>query len=93
MVDRMKQPTPWTFNKWEDVIDAIGEKILVRGMSLTCSDQAIANSAYIIRCVNSHDELVSLLQDWVNSFADTMEGGESDELVQATREALKKATE
>lgn len=32
--------------------------------------------------------LRSLLEDWVNSFADSIEGGEGDELVAATRAAL-----
>jgi len=33
-------------------------------------------------------KLLSLLEDWVTSFADSIEGGEADELVKATRAAL-----
>jgi hypothetical protein len=36
--------------------------------------------------------LRSLLEDWLTSFADTIEGGEADELVSATRAALSQGT-
>lgn len=38
-------------------------------------------------------ELLALLSDWVDSFVDSIEGGEADELVAATRAAIAKATD
>jgi hypothetical protein len=37
-------------------------------------------------------ELLTLLQDWVDSFAGCIEGGEADEMVSATRAVIAKAT-
>jgi hypothetical protein len=44
------------------------------------------------RLIAAAPELLALLQDWVESFADCIEGGEADPMVGATRAAIAKAT-
>lgn len=45
-----------------------------------------APSAPVAQPINA--KMATLLGDWVESFVDSIEGGEADELVAATREAL-----
>lgn len=44
------------------------------------------------RLIAAAPDLLALLEDWLASFVDSIEGGEADELVEATRKAISKAT-
>lgn len=55
-------PTPWTLNKYDEPAGPHGDNIRVKGFALTSSDEARANSALIVRAVNSHEALVEALR-------------------------------
>ncbi len=57
-------PTPWSIGQFDQVsIDGKGtaDSICVKGFSLSHSPEAKANAAFIVRAVNSHEELVQAL--------------------------------
>lgn len=55
-------PTPWNMNKYGELVDAAGENIRAKGFALTNTAEAHANTAFIHRAVNAHDDLVSALR-------------------------------
>jgi hypothetical protein len=93
----MYSPGPWAAKMrkhWNDdaayfdgVVGPDGERIRVDGLVLTSGAVAQANA----RLIAAAPELLSLLQDWLTSFADTLEGGD-DEIVTFTRAAIARAT-
>lgn len=64
-------PTPWGINAYGEVCQDKGEfyglrdRVEVTGFLLTGSSgnaEAAANTAHIVRCVNSHEALVNILK-------------------------------
>jgi hypothetical protein len=53
-----------------------------------CFDGGDSNAAHIVRCVNSHDELLSALRDCIASLG----GINSDAVPETARAAIAKAT-
>lgn len=55
-------PTPWTLNKYGELVDATGENIKAKGFALTGSEEARSNTAFIFTAVNSHDALARVAE-------------------------------
>jgi hypothetical protein len=55
-------PTPWAQNKYGEPVGPDGDNIRAKGLALTNSDEAQANTAFIVKAVNSHDALVEALR-------------------------------
>lgn len=60
-------PTPWLHDPYGSIRDTRGEMVAVNGASWVCSQGesqkvAKANSRFVVRAVNAHDDLVEALQ-------------------------------
>jgi hypothetical protein len=77
-----------------DTIERLTSAREVQDAALEClradlRECANMRDAEIERLTRERGEAVALLEDWVGSFADTIEGGEADPLVIATRDAIR----
>jgi hypothetical protein len=93
-------PTPWkdkqygepirpgAAGRWPSVAGADGYAVADCNMSSRSESEAMANTAYIVKCVNCHEELVAVLKQMVEEFgfSKTHIG-----LVHAERQAIMKA--
>ena len=74
-------PTPWQISSanafHRAMIFAYPAHKQTAVAALTEGDNADANAAHIVRCVNSHDELVAALE-WLVNCADPNNDGELD---------------
>src|SRR3974390_1068558 len=57
-------PGPWRIEDHSDVTDS-DESLVTHGVGI--ADEADANPAHIVRCVNAHDELVAALDMLMDS--------------------------
>lgn len=89
-------PGPWVARvtnnvgrQWANVWTGNGDILVAE-----CGSSSLSRAGNIANAnlIAAAPELLSLLQDWVMSFADCIEGGEADPLVSATRAAIAKAT-
>jgi hypothetical protein len=88
-------PTAWyrpcTAPQWAHAVLVPGHEPpapLTESQALNVGWVKFYSADTIERLTRERDEAVALLEDWVGSFADTIEGGEADPLVIATRAAI-----
>ena len=64
MSDTKRTPLPWSRSDYrEDIVDSDGELLATTySMDDGGDDAAAANAAFIVRAVNSHEQLVSALR-------------------------------
>ena len=93
MANSKHTPGPWTVGgkyAFKSVLlNARGESIASGGNNRAVQGPELEAS---LRLASAAPELLSLLEDWLTSFVDCIEGGEADEMVAASRAAIAKAT-
>lgn len=63
-------PTPWQIDvKGEGAITGKDGQLIGRLNNTERNEERDANAAFIVRCVNAHDELVEALQDTTNAMS------------------------
>ena len=91
--------TPWTIKDGVAIWDAKDRKIALAYFDLwTSPDEARANAAHIVRCVNSHGALMAVSRAYVTDYEDTFIDpsemtGESKEIYDMAKAALALAAE
>lgn len=63
-------PTPWGLSRYGDLLDASGDIIRMKGVALTGTDEAVANTDFVRKAVNAHDDLVKALKaalEWIDA--------------------------
>jgi hypothetical protein len=98
MVDRMNKshhtPTPWLVDEpWQIWAESIGEYVAITDVEGDGRTPYAANAEYIVRCVNSHDDLVEALQDLYEWLDSTQLGELPRASLSKAKAALKKASE
>jgi hypothetical protein len=60
MTEAKHTPGPWTLNKYGEPVDATGENIRAKGLALTNSDEAKANTQLIVAAPELLDAILLL---------------------------------
>jgi hypothetical protein len=96
MSDTNHTPTPWALSDRfrEDIVDREGELLAsAYSMDIGGDHAAAANAAFIVRAVNSHEQLVAALAE-IKSWTDAaLTFGFSDHQRDTVRDVLVRATE
>ena len=90
--------TPWWRGGFASIWSGVQEQSAINS-DLVCilpglDENREGNAEFIIRAVNSHDELVEALQDMLALVVNGVQGCDDDpeKMVERTREAINKAT-